>query len=222
MTAKEEDILTSRTLIRKGIAVDRLLSSVILNKNVDIDNLLIGDKNAVIVATRVTGYGEAYNTNINCPVCGLASQYSFDLNNVEVNYGGALNLEGVEETPQGTFKFVLPKSKIAVEIRLLTGKDEKDMQLLAERKKKHNLGSGETTLTDQLRAAIVSVNEITDVASISSFVVKMPAMDSRHIRNIISKVTPNIDMTQVFSCQSCGHEDDMEVPFTADFFWPRQ
>jgi rubrerythrin len=220
MTAKDEDILSSRTLIRKGIVIDRLLSNVMIDKRVNPDDLLLGDKNALIVATRITGYGEEYNTNINCPVCGLASEYSFDLENVDINNGGALNVENVSETENNTFKFTLPKTKVEVEIRLLCGHDEKRLQHIAEKHKQYGLG--EATLTDQLRMMIMSVNGVEDAATKNSFVENMPAMDSKYLRGVLKKITPNLDMTQIFSCESCGHTGAMEVPLTADFFWPRQ
>ena len=219
MTAKEEDILSSRSLIREGVVLDRLLSNVIIDKRININDLLVGDKNMLVVAARITGYGELYDTNVNCPVCGLASQYSFDLTGAEINHGGALDASGVMETEEGTFKFVLPKTKIEVEVRLMNGHDEKKLNHMADKKKKYNLG--ETTYTDQLRASIIAVNGDTDIGVVGSFVENMPALDSRHFRNTMNKITPNISMSQVFNCQNCGHEGDMEVPFTADFFWPK-
>ena len=216
MTAKEEDILSSRSLIRKGIVIDRLLSNILLDKRINVDDLLVGDKNMVIVAARITGYGEMYDTNVNCPVCGLASKYSFDLTGADINNGGALDVDGVTETESGTFKITLPRTKVEIEVRLLTGHDEKNLTQILEKKKKYNLG--ESTFTDQLRASIVAVNGNADLGVVGSFIESMPAMDSRHYRNVMAKITPNIDMSQVFGCQNCGHEGDMEVPFTADFF----
>ena len=71
-------------------------------------------------------------------------------------------------------------------------------------------------------AITVSVNGIADPGTINSFVENMPALDSKYLRTSLKKITPNLDMTQIFSCESCGHTGAMEVPLTADFFWPRQ
>ena len=218
MTAKDEDILSSRNLIKQGVVIDRLLANVVVDKKVNPDDMLIGDKNALIVAARITGYGEEYNTNVNCPVCGLASQFSTNLQEIEPSRGGADGVDNVDETEKGTFIFALPRSKATVEIRLLTGADEKKLQQLSQKKKKYELG--ETTFTDQLRTMIVSVNGNDDLSLISSLVENMPASDSRYLREVFRGITPNIDMTQVFECQNCGHSGNMEVPFTADFFWP--
>ncbi len=79
MTAKEEDILTSRTLLKKGIALDRLLTNIIVDKSIDPQALLVGDRNAIIISTRVSGYGSEYSTKVSCPSCGTAQPYVFDL-----------------------------------------------------------------------------------------------------------------------------------------------
>ena len=219
MTAKDEDILSSRALIKKGVVIDRLLMSVLVNKQINLDDLLLGDKNALIVASRITGYGEQYDTNANCPVCGLASQCSFDLNEATIVHGGAVDLDAVETTEQGTFKFKLPRANVEIEVRLLDGHDERKLRDMSERRKKYDLN--ETSFTDQLRMSIKAVNDMPDTAIVGSLVDNMSAKDSRYFREIFNKITPNIDMTQVFSCQSCGYEGDMEVPLTADFFWPK-
>jgi len=220
MTAKDEDILSSRSLIKKGVVIDRLLSNILVNKQINLDDLLVGDKNALIIAARITGYGEQYDTNVSCPVCGLASQFSFNLADTEINQGGADEIDEVTETDKGTFKFSLPKTKVDIEVRLLNGHDEKKLQHLAEKRKKYDLG--ETTFTDQLRTVIISVNGNSEMMTLTSFIENMPALDSRYFRNILRQITPNIDMTQIFACQNCGHSGEMEVPFTADFFWPQR
>jgi len=64
MTAKEEDILTSQNLIEQGVVIDRLLESVIVTPNVKLGDLLIGDKNAIMIGTRILGYGKDYPITI--------------------------------------------------------------------------------------------------------------------------------------------------------------
>ena len=87
MTAKEEDMLTSRTLLKKGVALDRVISSLIVNKAIDPDSLLVGDRNAIIISTRVSGYGNMYETKVSCPACGTTQEYSFDLNQANIYDG---------------------------------------------------------------------------------------------------------------------------------------
>jgi len=87
MTAKEEDILSSRTLLKKGIALDRVIESIIVDKSIDPNSLLIGDKNAIIIATRVSGYGAEYATKVTCPSCNNTEKYSFDLRDANIYDG---------------------------------------------------------------------------------------------------------------------------------------
>tara|TARA_R110002153_G_scaffold1580_8_gene8104 strand:+ start:13070 stop:13903 length:834 start_codon:yes stop_codon:yes gene_type:complete len=215
MTAKDEDILTSSSLLKKGIAVDRMLENILTNKSIKVDDLLIGDKNALILAARVTGYGADYTTAIVCPVCGEKNNHEFDLSSLKVK---EVEID-VNLSSEGNFLITLPKSNVQAGVRLLTGKDEKDLAAQAETRKKHNLE--EATLTDQFKKVICSVNGNTDTDTVAQFVNNMPAADSRYLRGVYTDLMPNIDMNQNFNCTSCGFEEEVSVPFTADFFWPK-
>ena len=219
MTAKDEDTLTSQTLLRKGIAIERLLQNVIVDKNIKTDDLYVGDKNAIIIATRITGYGNDYDVKISCPACGDSEEHSYDLNDVSINYGDDLEDMNVEITKENTFIFNLPKSKVNVEVRLMTGGDERSIMLSNERRKKHKLP--EAALTDQFKNMIVSVNGRTDTETINSFINNMPAIDSKYLRGKYMRITPNVDMTNIVTCSSCGAENETTIPFTTDFFWPK-
>jgi hypothetical protein len=222
MTAKDEDILTSETLIKKGIAVERLLQSVIVDKSIDSKSMLVGDKNALVVATRITGYGAPYHTQLLCPSCMKSVDQTFDLEEQTIYYADDDELaeNGLESTSSGTFIMTAPLSKARVEVKLMTGHDEEYLTKQAASKKKNKLL--ETTLTDQLRRMIVSVNGDDSNGMISSFIDHLPARDSRYLRTSYRKVVPDIKLAQEFSCASCGHTQELEVPFTVDFFWPRQ
>ena len=76
MTAREEDILTSRAFIKKGTVITELIRSCLVDKRIDPNSLLSGDRNALMVAIRVTGYGVEYSTEVTCPVCDT---YSFNV-----------------------------------------------------------------------------------------------------------------------------------------------
>ena len=221
MTAKEEDILVSKTLIKKGLVLDRLVESVLIDKTVKASDLLIGDKNAVLIASRITGYGALYETKVTCPVCLTVSDYAFDLQQSNINFGGTEDVEGVEITTNNTFVVEMPITKASVEVKFLTGKDETKLAKMVESKKKHRLPGADAMITNQFKSFIVSVNGSNDRTVVASFVENMPALDSRHLRSTYQKLTPNIDLTQEFACDTCSYESDMEVPLTADFFWPR-
>ena len=126
----------------------------------------------------------------------------------------------VEREEYGTFVIRPPIRNIDVEVRLFTGKEEKYLLRTSEAKKKKNLP--ESSLTDQMNLMIVSVDGRTDNVTIKSFIDNLPARDARYIREAYQKIVPNVDLAQEFSCLECDYEtDQMEVPFTTDFFWPK-
>ena len=220
MTAKEEDILTSQALIKKGVAIERLLQNVIVDQALRVNDLLLGDKNALLVATRITGYGADYTTNVSCPGCNNTEEYSFDLQDGEMNdVEAAVESFGGTLTDENTFLITLPMTNATVECRLLTGADENNLQKETERKSRRNIE--ESSLTDQFRAFIVSVNGDTSPLTLASFIQAMPARDSRMLRGFYAAVVPAVDLTQNYNCTSCGYTADMEVPLTVDFFWPK-
>ena len=218
MTAKEEDLLTSRSLLKKGIALDRLLKSVVVNKQIDTNSLLVGDRNAILIATRVSGYGADYQTKITCPSCNTAQDYAFDLNDADVYDGTGFTENEAVSNGDGTFTTTLPRTKIEVTFRLLNGTDEKNLvnQVENARKKRRP----ENGITRQLKQIILAVNGDDTQKSINYAVENMPSMDARHLRLAYKLATPNVDLTQTFECNECDYEQDMEVPLTADFFWP--
>lgn len=228
MTAKDEDILTSRSLLKKGLAINRFLQNIIVNKNIKVEDLLVGDKNAMLTAARISGYGPEYVTNTTCPACGTTDQYQFDLNTgVITGYYSEESdhslFEGrVTEGENGTFNIVLPKSEVTVTVRMLTGADEAKLATNLSNKKKSNVMGYDTNMTDQMRTYIVAVNGSSQMAHVHAFVNAMPASDSRFLRSTYQALMPNYDLRQHFACDSCSYEQDMEVPFTADFFWPKQ
>ena len=219
MTAREEDILSSRSLLKKGLAINRLLQSVIVDKRIDPDSLLIGDKNAILVMTRIVGYGAEYETRVTCPACMSPTSYAFDLNEFEVTQGEDFGEFKISKEG-ANFIITLPKTKVNVEVKLLNGKDEKFLAETINMKKKNNLP--ETVLTDQFRMFIVSVNGYADNQSINEFINHLPASDSRHLRSAYERVVPNIDLRQSFTCSECENEQALEVPLSADFFWPKR
>jgi len=229
MTAKEEDILSSQALIRKGIAIDRMLQSILIDKDIQVKDLLIGDKNALTVAARVTGYGADYLTKVTCPACSSEQEFDFDLTDVDL-IGASFNrdelneqLQGVKVTENNTFLVDLPKSEHTVELKMLTGADEDKLTKFQNQKNKQaGKNATSTLLTDTLKSIIISIAGVKDRKQINQFVDNMPAMDSRYLRGVYQKLVPNIDMTQSFTCNDCGHEQDLEVPVTTDFFWPQQ
>jgi hypothetical protein len=217
MTAKEEDILTSESLLRKGLALDRMLQSLLVDKNINLDDFLIGDKNALVVASRISGFGPNYVTNLTCPSCNEVNEAEFDLESLPLNCAEELPPE-VEGTEVGTFKFTLPTTLVELEVRLLTAGLEKKLAAATERKKKMNLPDSRST--DLLKAVIVSINGVDDVSMINRFVEVMPARDSRYLRKVYEHIKPDVDLNHEFICESCSYGGKVVMPLTAEFFWP--
>ena len=218
MTAKEEDLLTSRTLLKNGVAIDRVLQSIIMNKQINADSLLVGDRNAILIAARISGYGNEYQTNITCPACNTTQAHTFDLLGVGTQNGNAAAELGVSDNGDGTFSTVLPKTGLTIDFRLLNGQDEKNIMAQVENNKKRK--RYEANVTTQIRSMVVAVNGDDTPQAINYLIENVPSLDARHLRTCYRLTAPNVDMTQFFSCEECGHEEEMEVPLTADFFWP--
>jgi hypothetical protein len=218
MTAKEEDILTSRTLLKKGVALDRVIQNLIMDNRINADNVLVGDRNAILIAIRSSAYGNIYTTKVTCPACEASQDYSFDLNEANVFDGSTeeTDLEIVDHG-DGTFDTALPSTAVTATFRLLIGRDEKAILKGATNKQKN---SYEKAVTTQLRNMIVAVNGDDSPQACNYLVENIPSIDARQLRMAYKTVAPNIDLNQEFSCGECGHDQDMEVPLTADFFWP--
>ena len=210
MTAKEEDILTSRTLLKKGVALERLIQSLIVDKNINPSTLLVGDRNAIIIAARVSGYGSEYKTSVTCPDCETKQDYEFNLFDSNQITGDIREDLGVTDNANGTITCILPKTNVTIVAKLLTGREEKMLTTT----KSDNL------ISKQIESIVLSVNGDTSPKAIKYLASNLPSFDSRHLRLVLKHATPNVDLTQEFSCTECGYTQEMEVPLTADFFWP--
>ena len=215
MTAKDEDILTSPNLIRKGIVLDRLLQSLILDKSIKIEELLLGDKNAILIQARVSGYGNWYEVNVTCPSCENVQEEEFDLEEcIELNDGN-FDFENVSVLDNGNILIKLTKTGLECELKFLTGKEEKVLMKQLSNKK-----GPENILSTQMKLTIVSVNGHTEEDVIDYFIDNMLVPDAREIRKIYDLASPNAKLISHFDCQKCNHQEDMEVPLTVNFFWP--
>ncbi len=214
MTAKEEDILTSKSLLKKGVALDKLIQSLIVDKNINADSMTVEDRNAVIIAARISAYGADYNTSVSCPSCSQKVKYSFNLLErlvVEEQEESSLQVDA-----SGLFTVTLPSTKWQIVCRALNGNDEKTILRMSEAKKK---SANDSILLDQLALMVVSIQNVTDRPTILKALSALPAGDSRFLRKEYQKLIKGIDLTQKFVCSSCDYETEMEVPLSADFFW---
>ena len=218
MTAKEEDILSSQALLKKGLAIERMLDSLIVDKNVKANDLLTGDRNALVIAARISGYGANYRTQVSCPACGERDNVNFDLNKAKIEDSKENETLGLVKLTNGNFSTKTPYSKFEIEFKLLTGKDENFLAKLIMDKRKRKMR--ETALTDQFKIMIVSIEGHLDKSIIDRYVDNMPTMDSRHIKACYKIASPDVKITEDFTCGSCSYQQELEVPFNTDFFWP--
>ena len=221
MTAKEEDLLSSKSLIEKGIVLDRLIDSLLVDNRIRSRDLLVCDRNAILVHARSSGYGSEYNTTLGCRSCGETDKYDYDLS--AANVQGPLTEEeltsiNAEHLGDGHFKTSIPGSPVHLVFRLLNGHDERGMVDLSEKRKKRK--QSDRLVTDQLNFMIVSVLDHDDRETISRYVDSLPLRDSRFLRKAYDAVSPSITLRKEFVCNHCGYEDDITFPFTTDFFWP--
>ena len=211
MTAKEEDILTSQNLIKKGIVVDKLLNSLIVTTGVTCEDLLIGDKNAVMVAARILAYGGEYKVDVTHPETGDKYPYTFDLTECKFK-------EPKKDVDYSTneFDMDLPVTKTNIKFKLLTGKDEADINAeLASLKK---IGK-QAEVTTRLKRLIVSVNGEDDKKIINTFAENMLSKESLLLRDEVARINPDIDLKQEIELE--GETTVVDIPMTVEFFWPK-
>jgi hypothetical protein len=215
MTAREEDILTSRSLIKKGTVITELIKSCLIDRRIQVQDMLAGDRNAVMISLRVTGYGADYNVEIDCPKCNNKTKHEFDLGSLPIK---RLGIEPIAPG-QNVFEFKLPVTKKTVHFKFLTGRDEEEINTIQERTKKQG-AQADNLVTTRLQYSIVAIEGKTDRSSINGFIRNMPARDSMSLRKFIDSHEPGIDMKGEFDCSSCNEVSEVRIPLGASFFWP--
>ena len=208
MTAKEEDILTSPNLIKQGVVVEKLLESLIVDKSIKVDDLLIGDKNAVLIASRILAYGKEYEVEVD------GRKIEVDLTQLKDNQlDDSIVTNGANE-----FEFELPATKRKLTFKLLTSGDERVIdEEVKGYEKIHGIGY---ELTTRLKHQIISVDGDTKRASINSFVDnEFLSRDSIAFRAYVASIMPDVDMTSSYTDEE-GNEKEFTVPMTVTFLWP--
>ena len=209
MTAREEDILTSANLIKKGIVVEKLLEALIVDKSITSDELLIGDKNAVLIAARILAYGKIYELEYD------GQKLEVDLTSLkDKKLDESIISDGVNE-----FEFELPATKRKLTFKLLTSGDEKEIAKEVKGFEKVGDGIG-YDLTTRLKYQIISIDGDTKRASINSFVDnEFLSRDSMAFRIHTEEIMPDVDMTSTYT-DADGNEKEFTVPMTVTFLWP--
>jgi hypothetical protein len=212
MTTREEDILMSQNLIKKGVVIDKLLDSLIVTPKVTQKDLILGDKNAVLVAARILAYGPEYTTEIVNPNdLDQKIKHTFDLSKCPFK-----NISEDVDYTNNSFDFKLPVGKNDLKFKILTGADEVLMNKDIEQSAKFGY---DTSITTRLRHSIIEVDGDNKKETITSFSQNMLARDSVALRNYINEVSPDIDMTS--EVEMGGETVSVSIPLSVEFFWPQ-
>ena len=218
MTAVEEDILTNQSYLKKGVAIDRFLSSVIIDNTIDPNTLLVADKNAILVAARISGYGAEYEANMTCPSCEKTQEISFNLANSKPVPGTIPESSNLKMLASGRYSMKLPRSGFNIEVGLLTTADEKLLTNLVLAA----IDGDETVslMSSQYERMIKSIEGHEEEAIIKEFVKVMPTVDSRELKMAYNSINPKFEIKDTFNCNHCGHSEEVDVPVGANFFRP--
>ena len=215
MTAKEEDILTNQNYIKSGTVIDKLLQSLIVDMT-KIEDLLIGDKNAILVAARILGYGQDYAFKYPHPTTGEEEEITVDLTEAD----DKIIDESKMINGKNEFEFELPTSKIFITFKLLTQADEKKIEQELKGLKKINKNAS-PELTTRLKHVIQSVNGDRTQKTIREFIDnRFLARDSRAFRTYLDSIMPDIDLTFDLTFSDGTVIEDMTIPIGVGFFWP--
>jgi len=221
MTAREEDILASQNLIRKGVVLDKLFESVVVEEGLNINDIFIGDKNAILLATRILGYGKDYEVEVTDPYTLAPQRVTIDLSKVQTK-----DIDFSKLNKENRYEFKLPTSGKTVVLRLLTHKDEIDINAEIQALQRLTTAKSEAAsqeLSTRMRYMIQEIDGNTDRGFINNYVKNnLLAMDSRAIRNYIKEISPDLDLKFQFTSELTGEQEALDIPFGAGFFYPSE
>ena len=217
MTAKDEDILTNRSLLKKGLAIDRLIQNLLVDRKINARDMYIGDRNSILVFARASAYGADYKAKVQCPACGEQSKFKFDLADYDMYDGFDIEDTDLKYNDDGTFSTSLPLSNIIARIRPMVGQDELELVSGGDNKE-----ATSELITKQMKYFVVDFNGYGDAKTINYVCENMVATDSKYLRDCFKVISPDIVLQQNFTCKHCDHKEVMSVPFGTDFFWPER
>jgi len=220
MTAREEDILASQNLIKKGVVLDKLFESVVVSEGVSVGDISVGDKNAILLATRILGYGADYNVEVTDPFTGETQKVTIDLAKIQTK-----EVDDTILNRENRYEFELPISKKKIKFKLLTHKDEIDIN--AEIQALNRLVKGDSVVSQdvstRLRYMIQEVEGNTDRGFINNFVKNsLLARESKALREYVRTISPDLDLKYQFTSDLTGESEALDIPFGVGFFYPTE
>jgi hypothetical protein len=215
MTAREEEILSTQSLIKKGVVLDKLFEAIIVDKKVNPDDILLGDKNAIMLATRILGYGPEYKIEISLDN-GDKQEITVDLGKVQTK---EIDFTKLSKDNRYTFK---TSTGNEIVFRLLTHGDEKKIDMDVKAMQRLTKDSG-NELTTRYRYMIVSVDGKDDIKSITDFINnRFLARDTKAFREYLKELQPDIKMEFDFTNPETGETEVRPIPMGIGFFWPTE
>lgn len=216
MTAKEEEILSSQNLIRKGVVLDKLFESIIVDKNINVNDILIGDKNAIMLATRILGYGSQYKIQVDGEL-GERDEINVDLGKVQTK---EIDFDKLNRENKYTFT---TKSGTVLEYKLLSHGDETKIDADVKALERLNKGGVSSELTTRYRYMITSVDGKNDTKSITDFINnRFLTIDTRSFREEVRKIQPDVNMEFEYQDPQTGEMEVRPIPMGVGFFWPSE
>lgn len=216
MTAKEENILTTESYIKQEIVIDKFLQSMVVSPKFNYDSLLIGDKDALMLASRIYGYGEIYTVEVQTP--------SGKKQKVDINLEEVPNKE-IDESlfrrgeNRFNYEFENRFGKYNIEFKLLTVGDQKRID--SRLKKYKTAGAEDRQVTVRLEEMILSINGNDDRNFIRLFLEnEFLARDSRSFRNYVAEIQPGPNLEIELTDEETGEPFRTEIAIRPDIFWP--
>jgi hypothetical protein len=217
MTAKEEEILTSQNLIKKGIVLDKLFESIIVDKSINVDDIILGDKNAIMLATRILGYGSQYKFELTTDD-GETEEISVDLSKVQTKEVDVNKLNR-----DNRYKFKTPTTNTEIEFKILTHGDEKAIDADVKAMQRLNKNAGSSELTTRYRYMITSVDGKSDSRTIVDFINnRFLTRDTKAFREYLKDLTPDVKMEFDYENPITGETEVRPITMGVGFFWPAE
>ena len=215
MTTKEEDILLNQNYIQNGVVLDKMIESVLVDKKIRVEEILNCDRSAIQIACRANAYGEIFAFSYSCSSCETKNDSSINL--IELKHY-EVDFDKIKR--EGGIFIELPITKALIKAKILSGKDDQEIQKRIKQKQKHNLP--EETLIERYRQIIVSINGNEDPIYITNFIKNMPLRDSKQFMKEFANFLPGVDFTYECECSKCGTINKGGVPVGLGFFYPNE
>lgn len=216
MTAKEENILTTESYIRENVVIDKFLQSMVISPKFNYDTLLIGDRDSLMLASRIYGYGEIYTVEVTAP---SGNKQKVDINLEDIPFKEVDETLFTKNQNSFHYKFTNRLGTYDIEFKLLTVGDQKIIDSKLKRMKV--AGREDKQITTRLEQIILSVNGNSDTNFIKLFIENdFLAKDSRQFREYISKLNPGPNLEIEVVDEATGEPFRSDITIGPNFFWP--